>query len=295
MSAALDGSNEVVRLLRMWELEQHASALLAGGFDTLAALAAIEDVDLKDLGLPRGHGLKLRRHLREHMRPTEAGERPALGEPELQPVFGEVLPLAEDLEPHKFPSSCVGSRQSSSTLPPDSPCFYSSDKIEDDVQKSWDRIREIGILYAGEVLYKKVFELNPLAKDYLPWEVISKYRITSLDQAEADFAYIENATLARMFSIIFNQVGNSIVGLHDLGKLIPMLLHLGARHIGYGEFPEPCWDVVGQAVNLTLHQLLGELFTPDVEHVWTLGYSFIASIMLQGMREAKAAAALQQA
>jgi hypothetical protein len=249
---------EVTAFLAECELSQYSSVLLSSGFDTTDALLEMEESDSKDLGILRGHWLKLKRHLRQSQ------SQHAVGQGSLERQLG-----------------------SSMSLPPNAPMFYGTEEIRSNVQRSWERIQEAGILYAGELLYKRVFELNPAAKDMLPPEILAKYRQSSLSEDELDSDFVKNATLSNMFSKIFNMVGCSVAGLHDLNKLVPMLHSLGARHIGYGS-PEECWEIVGQAVNMTLHEILGDTLTADVEHVWTLGFAFVSSIMIQGLREAKA-------
>merc|ERR1719343_456529 len=229
----------------------------------------MEESDSKDLGILKGHWLKLKRHLRQVQTQHPVGED-----------SGGRQAAAVSVKASGPPGSSM-------TLPPNAPMFYGSEAIRSHVQRSWDRIQEAGILYAGELLYKRVFELNPAAKDMLPPEILVKYQQTTFSEEDLDSEFVKNATLSNMFSKIFNVVGCSVTGLHDLNRLVPMLHSLGARHIGYNA-PEECWEVVAKAVNMTLHDILGESLTADVEHVWTLGLAFVSSIMIQGMREAKA-------
>lgn len=262
----LDRNNPVIALLAKCSLEQYGPALLSSGFDTLEVLLEMEDADVKDLGIARGHWLKLRRQLRE-VTGVKAGATQASTE-----------------RPAPMQDAPAGGM----SLPPNAPIFYGTDQIKDDVQTSWEKIQEVGILYAGEILYKKVFELAPEARALMPPEVTAKYQISSFSEEELDPDFVENQTLSNMFGKIFNVVGCSVTGLHDLNRLVPMLHSLGARHVGYNA-PEEAWEVVAKAVNFTLHKILGDALTPDVEHVWTLCLALVSSVMIQGMREAKAA------
>jgi len=262
--------SRVSAFLMKCELDQYAPIFLSNGFDTMDALLGVEDAHMSDMGLPRGHAVKLRRHIQELVQ--EVGEK----EYASQHILSSSVTLYEQ------------DASGSGALPPKVPCFYPTDKIKDDVQKSWDRILEVGILYAGEVLYKKLFEIAPVAEEHLPPHIIAKYQQSSFDAGEEDQEFVRNATLAKMFSKIFNAVGCAITGLHDLGKLVPMLLSLGARHVNYNS-PEHAWEGTGIAVNMTLREILGDMFSRDVEQVWTMGYAFISSIMIQGLREANAA------
>merc|ERR1712007_128033 len=86
---------------------------------------------------------------------------------------------------------------------------------------------------------------------------------------------------------VVNVVGQSVAGLHDINRLVPMLRALGARHINYGP-TEVYWEMAGQALNCTLREFLGGDFTPEVESAWTRTFSFIAAVMISGLREALA-------
>jgi len=61
-----DGHGAVAAFLEEHGLEQYAAILLSNGFDEMETLLEVDDLDLKDFGLPRGHVLKLRRHLRDY-------------------------------------------------------------------------------------------------------------------------------------------------------------------------------------------------------------------------------------
>merc|ERR1712083_692043 len=64
---------------------------------------------------------------------------------------------------------------------------------------------------------------------------------------------------------------------------------LGGRHIVYNR-NEAFWPTLGKAVNITLTELLGDGFTPEVENAWNVVYGFTSSIMISGLRQAKEAA-----
>mmetsp|Transcript_70029 Transcript_70029/g.202983 ORF Transcript_70029/g.202983 Transcript_70029/m.202983 type:complete len:104 (-) Transcript_70029:200-511(-) len=72
------------------------------------------------------------------------------------------------------------------------------------------------------------------------------------------------------------------------------------RHINYG-VAEPHWPVLGQALDLTLRDVLGPAYTPEVQHAWTTVYGYMSALMIQGLRTAiqerdmASAAASQQA
>merc|ERR1711920_837986 len=74
-----------------------------------------------------------------------------------------------------------------------------------------------------------------------------------------------------------------------MGKLVPLLMSLGGRHIVYNS-NEAFWPLLGKAVNVTLAELLGDAFTPEVENAWNVVYGFSSSIMISGLRQATEAA-----
>merc|ERR1719296_47559 len=58
--------NPVIEFLQEHGLAQYADAFMSSGFDEMESLLDADDADLKDLGVPRGHALKLKRYLCEY-------------------------------------------------------------------------------------------------------------------------------------------------------------------------------------------------------------------------------------
>jgi len=67
-------------------------------------------------------------------------------------------------------------------------------------------------------------------------------------------------------------------GLTRLDALVPAVQGLGRRHAGYGVADEH-YDTVAEALLWTLHQGLGEYFTPDVAAAWSTAYGILADVM----------------
>ena len=67
-------------------------------------------------------------------------------------------------------------------------------------------------------------------------------------------------------------------GLPRLETLVPAVEALGRRHAGYGVADEH-YDTVADALLWTLHQGLGEDFTPDVAAAWATAYGILADVM----------------
>jgi len=99
--------------------------------------------------------------------------------------------------------------------------------------------------------------------------------------------------MRRLFARIVNAVGSCVMGLADPATMVPWLLQLGGRHISYGA-TEPQWQVVLEALHLTLRDALGAAYTMEVEEAWKKMGSFIAHVMIEGLRRAQEMAALQQ-
>jgi hemoglobin-like flavoprotein len=73
------------------------------------------------------------------------------------------------------------------------------------------------------------------------------------------------------------------------GALIPVLLRLGQRHVGYG-VATAHYDSVGAALLDTLAAGLGNSFTPEVREAWTTMYGLVARTMQEGAASAVLAA-----
>ncbi len=82
----------------------------------------------------------------------------------------------------------------------------------------------------------------------------------------------------------------AVNGLGDVGKLVPVLEQLGARHAGY-MVREEHFGLVGQALLWTLREGLGDAFTPATEKAWTDVYGVVSGVMVGAMRRAAGAAA----
>jgi len=150
-------------------------------------------------------------------------------------------------------------------------------------------VKAIGVLVFAERLYKKSFELLPECMPLFPPDVRLKYRDWSADEDLAEDENLwDSAALRRLWGKVINALGCTVAGLHDMGKLVPMLTKLGNRHINYG-LQERYWPVVGKAMDLTLQELLGASYTPEVQQAWNLVYGFTSSIMIEGLRQAVAA------
>jgi len=263
----LDEGNMVVAFLKDIGLSQYAKALLQSGFDELDVLLDIEDADMRDLGIPRGHAVKLKRRLREYQRPEDFRQdfprQPAKAKPSGNPRF-----------------SSGGAVQACGNMP--------NDEMRTAVARSWEEVQALGTYAVAELLYRHTFELEPEAIDLFPPDVRYKYRDWTADEGADESDVYDSPALRKLFSKYMNAVGCTVAGLNDFAQLVPMLRALGARHISYG-VSERHWPLLGRALMLTLRDVLGETFSPEVESAWTMVYGFMSSIMIEGLRSAIAA------
>jgi hypothetical protein len=284
--AELDANHPVVQFVTDAGLAQYAKALLSSGFDEMESLVLIDDQDIKDLGILRGHAAKLKKRLREYE---------IAFAPQHQFLHPSVFAGAEVEVPQKRTLQPAGPSQTNAASRGAfrMPAAASQQIVSEDgrslVQQSWEQVKAIGVNVVAERLYKKSFELLPECMPLFPPEVRNKYREWSADDfIEEDDSIWNSDAMRRLWAKVINALGCTVAGLHDMGKLVPMLTKLGNRHINYG-LQERFWPVVGKAVDLTLQELLGASYTPEVQQAWIMVYGFTSSIMIEGFRQAVAA------
>jgi hemoglobin-like flavoprotein len=121
------------------------------------------------------------------------------------------------------------------------------------VQSSFARVAPIADT-AAALFYTRLFELDP-----------SLRLMFKGDMAE------QGHKLMTTLKVVVN-------GLTRLDALVPAVQALGRRHGGYGVTDEH-YDTVAEALLWTLHQGLGEYFTPDVATAWSTAYGILADVM----------------
>lgn len=78
--------------------------------------------------------------------------------------------------------------------------------------------------------------------------------------------------------------------VRNVAALAPRLERLGERHVGYRVRDEH-YEPVGMALLFAIGERLGGQATPEVLEAWRAAYTTVATVMMQGAREAEAAAA----
>lgn len=241
--------NPVAKFLREVGLSQYTEVILQSGFDDMETLRDIEDADMTDLGIPRGHAVKLKKRLREFDGPAVEVEQP--------PPFQE---------------SVASSR-----------CLLPTDKMKTAVEQSWEQVQSMGSEVVAEVLYHSLFDLAPETTLLFPPDVRHRYRDWSADEGVDEADVYRSPALRKLFAKVVNAVGTAVAGLQDLSRLVPMLTQLGSRHFAYG-VKEEYFHIMGKALVRALQETLGDLFTLEVEFAWTMVYGFVSSIMISGIQ-----------
>jgi len=121
------------------------------------------------------------------------------------------------------------------------------------VQTSFAQVLPIADI-AAALFYGRLFELDPSLKPLFKGDMQEQGR-----------------KLMTMIRVVVN-------GLNRIDQLVPAVQELGRRHARYG-VQDAHYDTVGAALLATLHQGLGEAFTPDVAAAWATAYGLLADTM----------------
>jgi hemoglobin-like flavoprotein len=93
--------------------------------------------------------------------------------------------------------------------------------------------------------------------------------------------------LAHQGERLMQMIGAAVSLLDRPERLLPVLHALGARHAGYG-VRAAHYDSVGTALLRTLHDGLGDAFTPAVAEAWAAMYGLVAREMQRAEQPALA-------
>lgn len=131
------------------------------------------------------------------------------------------------------------------------------------VKNSWAQVLPIKEA-AAELFYGRLFETYPEVKPLFKGDMKEQ---------------------GRKLIAMLNTAVNS---LDNIEGLIGPLKQSGKAHAGYGVNAED-YDKVGDAFLWTLEKGLGEAFTPDVKEAWTVVYTTVAGVMIEGAEYAEPA------
>lgn len=121
------------------------------------------------------------------------------------------------------------------------------------LRASFDKVRPISEQAAG-LFYGRLFEIAPEVR-----------ALFDTDMAE------QGRKLMATLAVVVN-------GLDNLPALLPAVERLGRSHAGYG-VTSAHFVPVGEALIWTLHQGLGDDFTPEVRDAWIEAYGTLAAVM----------------
>ena len=243
----------VTAFMREIGLGQYAQALRNHGFEDVETLMGMREEHMRELGMPAGHIVKLKRHLREF--DTE-----------------QILATAS---PSRTRSNIARA-----------PKLESSGTAMTAVQLSWQRMKDMGLDVAGGLFYKKFLDLDPSAAALFPLKVRLRYQNWDTNHPETD-DLSDSPALQRLWGRFIEVIGSAVAGLQDTAKMVPMLQQLGMRHVGYGLKVE-YFDLAGAVLLDVLAEWLGDAFTREVENAWVMVSGFVIATMSAGFTAAAA-------
>ena len=243
--------SEVTAFMRDIGLPQYAEILRDHGFEDMETLLGIEEEHMRDIGMPAGHIVKMKRHLRDC--------------PQLQMTPVQVASIARPLQGKGFAPN--GSTMTA-------------------VQLSWQQVKQLGTDVVGGLFYKKFFVLEPSAKALFPISMRLRYKDWDTDEEEGEDPS-NSPALRKLWAKFITVVGSAVAGIQDTAKLVPMLQQLGMRHVGYGLKPE-YFNLAGKVLIEVLAEWLGDSFTKEVENAWVMVSGFMVATMYGGYMTAAA-------
>ena len=131
---------------------------------------------------------------------------------------------------------------------------------------------------AGDLFYRRLFELQPAYRQLFPEDMSSQKRkliamlgfaVRTVDWADETWA---------------QDVANE-------DDLFLVVLALGRRHTLLYKVPEEAFPTVGEALLWTLGMGLGQAFTAEARAAWAKLYNLLSATMLIGARQAGAESA----
>jgi len=150
-------------------------------------------------------------------------------------------------------------------------------KKVDDVMTSWAKVKGIPnyLRVAGELLMKKMFELDPAFRTKFGFDVNCDWNDPAVCQNPRFIMH--GIALVAAFDKAVDFLGP------DLEPLELEVADLGRRHVAMGALPEH-FPLVGEALFYTLEQALGEEeFNDKLKKSWTKVYHFLAYHLIMGL------------
>ena len=116
----------------------------------------------------------------------------------------------------------------------------------------------LGAEAVGHVIFTNLFALKQ--------EFLEMFSFAQIPDFETTTEYKDH------IKVVVNTVNKAVENLNNLPNLMPILKGIGIDHIDRGVQKED-YDVLGQAVIMSLQQALGEKFTFELKRAWLLVYT----------------------
>lgn len=150
------------------------------------------------------------------------------------------------------------------------------------VVETWGTIKAIPDYkkVAGEILFRRIFELNADALDFFSF---AKDYKASDDELYKDVQFVihSKGVVGTVTAAV------DLLEAGDMETLVSVLKELGAKHAQFN-FVQAHYDLVEESLIYTLQKALGDAFTPTVKEAWVGVYGVIAEQMMLGAEESVA-------
>lgn len=153
--------------------------------------------------------------------------------------------------------------------------IFSREEI-DDVQRTWAQAKTLGVEAVAKLVFSKIFELAPGAIHFF-----------SFRGEEPSKLYESGGRLETHAMKVVGTLDAAVSGMSNLHALFPMLKALGLRHLVH-EVREEHYNVVNQAIELSLQSALESQWTDPARESWGKFLKTIKDEMLLGASEADA-------
>ena len=128
------------------------------------------------------------------------------------------------------------------------------------VRAGWARVAPVK-QHAGRAFYATLFNMAPAVRPMFKEDISG--------QAEK----------------LMNTLDFIVDALDELETLVPAAQELAVRHVGYGAV-DAHYDAVGQALVITLKDMLGPQFDEEQERAWTEVYGALSDVMIDAAKSA---------
>jgi len=134
---------------------------------------------------------------------------------------------------------------------------------------SWEQVKQMGTAQIAFRLYENFVNWSP--------EAVALF--------SDDSGTLRPESLRKLFAKLITYVGSTVAGEYDVQHLVKTLTKLSALRVAAG-VSEAHWKVLGQVLDVTLQELLGDAYTAEVQRAWMAAYGFMSSVMADGFRAA---------